>query len=832
MKIHEYQGKEILKKYGVPVPRAIPAFSVAEAVQAAQALGGSVWVVKAQIHAGGRGKGGGVKVAKSMEELTQFATDILGMQLVTHQTGPVGQKVRRLLIEEGADIKKEYYLGMVVDRGTQKICIMASSEGGMDIEEVAEKTPELIHKLFISPSEGLSAAQCDDLMRKIGVPEASIEGARVALQGLYKAFWETDAALAEINPLVLTGNGSIVALDAKMDFDANALYRHPELVEMRDLDEEDPAEIEASKFDLAYISLDGNIGCLVNGAGLAMATMDTIKLYGGEPANFLDVGGGATAEKVTEAFKIMLKNPELKAILVNIFGGIMRCDVIAEGVITAAKQVQLQVPLVVRMKGTNDVLGKKMLAESGLPIISADTMAEAAEQVVAATRGTGISGMVAGVGAAAAGAVAAVAAGADSVIDRAEKALDGTIVETAYDAVIDGAEKLVDGIGGVVGSAAGAITGLGDSAAAAYDGVVDGAEKVIGGVGGAVVDAVGVVGDVAGSVVDTASETLGNIGDGVAAVGAGAVAAGATALGLAGKGADKAAGGVAGVLKRFWWLPLLAAAGYFLVDHFKAKDAVQPAPTAVTAPVASEQPAPKVESKTSFGTWALGLVSAGRYELSGKVADAATKDAMLAAAKKAFGDANVADKLTVDASASAIGFKGDWNQLFDLFKGKGVTLSADGNNMMVMGEVADAAAKTAMMEQVKALLPDAALTDHLMVKGATASEGAKLLHVAFATGSAVVPAASHTELNALAADLKAQKTKGEVSGHTDNQGDATQNAALSEARAKAVVDYLVKQGVAADALTAKGYGNTKPIASDAAAEGRARNRRVEFSAAN
>jgi succinyl-CoA synthetase beta subunit len=387
MKIHEYQGKELLKRYGVRVPRGIPCFSVDEAVRAAEALGGPVWVVKAQIHAGGRGKGGGVKVAKSMDEVREHAGRILGMQLVTHQTGPAGQKVRRLLIEEGADIRKELYVGLVVDRVTQKVTVMASSEGGMDIEEVAEKTPELIHKVTIEPSTGLTDAQADDLSRKIGVPEASVPQARAILQGLCKAFWDTDASLAEINPLILTGKGEVIALDAKLNFDSNALFRHPEIVELRDLDEEDPAEIEASKFDLAYIQLDGNIGCLVNGAGLAMATMDTIKLFGGEPANFLDVGGGATAEKVTEAFKIMLRNPELKAILVNIFGGIMKCDTIAQGVITASRAVGLKVPLVVRMKGTNEDLGKKLLAESGLPIISADSMAEAAEKVVAAAKG-------------------------------------------------------------------------------------------------------------------------------------------------------------------------------------------------------------------------------------------------------------------------------------------------------------------------------------------------------------------------------------------------------------------------------------------------------------
>lgn len=386
MKIHEYQGKEILKKYGVAVPTGYPCFSVDEAIAAAEKLGGPVWVVKAQIHAGGRGKGGGVKVAKSMDEVKTYANQILGMQLITHQTGPEGQKVSRLLVEEGADIKKEYYVGIVVDRVTQRVCIMASSEGGMEIEEVAEKTPELIHKVYVDPVAGLSDAEADELAAKIGVPAASVAKARVIFQALYKAFWDTDASLAEINPLILTGSGDIVALDAKINFDSNALYRHPDVVGMRDLAEEDPAEIEASKFDLSYISLDGNIGCLVNGAGLAMATMDTIKLFGGEPANFLDVGGGATTEKVTEAFKIMLKNPNLKAILVNIFGGIMRCDVIAEGVVAASKAVGLTVPLVVRMKGTNEDLGKKILADSGLPIIAANTMGEAAQKVVAATK--------------------------------------------------------------------------------------------------------------------------------------------------------------------------------------------------------------------------------------------------------------------------------------------------------------------------------------------------------------------------------------------------------------------------------------------------------------
>jgi len=386
MKIHEYQGKEILRQFNVPVPNGVSALTVDEAVEAAKKLGGPVWVVKAQIHAGGRGKGGGVKVAKSLDEVKTYASQILGMQLKTHQTGPEGQKVRRLLIEDGADIKKEYYVGILTDRATQSVVVMASSEGGMDIEEVAASTPEKIIKVFANPLVGLTDADAAKLAQGIGVPEASQAQAKAVLQSLYKVYMDTDASLVEINPLILEGNGNIKALDAKFNFDSNALFRHPEIVAYRDLDEEDPAEVEASKFDLAYISLDGNIGCLVNVAGLAMATMDTIKLFGGEPANFLDVGGGATAEKVTEAFKIMLKNKDVKAILVNIFGGIMKCDVIADGVITACKAVNLSVPLVVRMKGTNEELGKKMLAESGLPIISADTMAEAATKAVAAVK--------------------------------------------------------------------------------------------------------------------------------------------------------------------------------------------------------------------------------------------------------------------------------------------------------------------------------------------------------------------------------------------------------------------------------------------------------------
>jgi len=387
MKIHEYQAKEILRKYGVPTPRGVPCFSVDEAVHAARELGGPIWVVKAQIHAGGRGKGGGVKLARSLEEVKALASQILGMRLVTHQTGPEGQKVRRLLIEEGADIKKEYYLGMVVDRDTQRACLMGSPEGGVDIEEVAAKHPERIHKVFVDPATGLQDAEADGLARKLGLAETSVPEARTLLQELYRAFWETDASLVEINPLIVTGAGRVVALDAKMTFDDNALFRHPEIVAMRDLDEEDPAEVEASKYDLSYIQLEGDIGCLVNGAGLAMATMDIIKFYDGRPANFLDVGGGATTEKVTEAFKIMLRSPDLRAVLVNIFGGIMKCDVIATALVAAAKVVSLRVPLVVRLEGTNVELGKRILGESGLPIIAAANMADAAQKVVAAAKG-------------------------------------------------------------------------------------------------------------------------------------------------------------------------------------------------------------------------------------------------------------------------------------------------------------------------------------------------------------------------------------------------------------------------------------------------------------
>jgi succinyl-CoA synthetase beta subunit len=386
MKIHEYQAKQILRGFGVNTPRGIGCFSVEEAVEAARKLGGSVWAVKAQIHAGGRGKGGGVKVARSLDEVKQFAEKILGMTLVTHQTGVRGQVVRRLLVEQGIDTRREFYIGLVVDRSSRRVCLMASSEGGMDIEEVAARNPEKIHKVLIDPIAGLTVRDAGDVARKIGIAESAAEEAQVLLQGLYQAYDSTDASLVEVNPLILTAEGHVVALDAKMSFDDNALFRHPDIADLRDLDEEDPAEIEASQHGLSYISLDGNIGCLVNGAGLAMATMDIIKLYGGNPANFLDVGGGATAEKVAEAFKLMLRNPKLQAILINIFGGIMKCDVIAEGVVAAVRELKLNVPLVVRLEGTHADLGKKILGESGLRITSAGNMADAAEKAVIAAQ--------------------------------------------------------------------------------------------------------------------------------------------------------------------------------------------------------------------------------------------------------------------------------------------------------------------------------------------------------------------------------------------------------------------------------------------------------------
>jgi len=386
MNIHEYQAKRLLAEFGVAVPNGKVAYTAPEAEAVAKELGGSVWVVKAQIHAGGRGKGGGVKVVKSIEDVRDSANEMLGMQLITHQTGAAGKEVKRVYIEEGCDIRRELYLSFLIDRATSRITVMASTEGGMDIEEVAEKTPEKILRASIDPAIGMQAFHARQLAFGLGLEGKQVGSAVKLFLGMYKAFNALDASLVEINPLVVTGDGAVMALDAKMNFDDNALFRQKDVAELRDEDEEDPAELEATRHDLNYIKLDGNIGCMVNGAGLAMATMDIIKLFGGDPANFLDVGGGATKERVTTAFKLILSDANVEGILVNIFGGIMRCDVIADGVVAAAREVSLNVPLVVRLEGTNVELGKKILAESGLPIVSADDLGDAAEKIVQAVK--------------------------------------------------------------------------------------------------------------------------------------------------------------------------------------------------------------------------------------------------------------------------------------------------------------------------------------------------------------------------------------------------------------------------------------------------------------
>jgi succinyl-CoA synthetase beta subunit len=386
MKIHEYQGKELFRKYGVTVPRGIPAFSVEEAVAAAEKLGGPIWVVKAQIHAGGRGKAGGVKLARSVEQVRQIASEMLGMTLVTIQTTAEGQKVSRLYIEDGCDIARELYLSLILDRESSRVVFMASTEGGMDIEKVAHDTPEKIFRLDVDPLTGLTGFQARRIAFALGLEGKSVNASVKFMQGLYRLFVDLDCSIVEINPLVVTGSGDVIALDSKINFDSNGLFRHPELQDYRDLAEEDPSEIEASKWDLSYVNLDGNIGCMVNGAGLAMATMDIIKYFGGEPANFLDVGGGATQEKVSAAFRIITADPKVQGIFVNIFGGIMKCDVIANGVIAAARELGLKVPLVVRLEGTNVELGKKILAESGLAVIPADNMADGARKIIEATR--------------------------------------------------------------------------------------------------------------------------------------------------------------------------------------------------------------------------------------------------------------------------------------------------------------------------------------------------------------------------------------------------------------------------------------------------------------
>lgn len=386
MNIHEYQAKQVLGKYGVPVPKGQVAYTPAEAVAAAQGLGGNLWVVKAQIHAGGRGKGGGVKLARSLDEVENLSKEMIGMTLVTHQTGAEGRLVKRVYIEEGSDIKKELYLSLVVDRASSWVTFIASTEGGMDIEEVAHNTPEKIFKLAVDPASGIFPFHARKMAFALDLPKELFGKFEQFINAIYAAFIDTDASQVEINPLVITGSGDLIALDAKFNFDENALYRHPDIHDLRDPDEEDPMELKAAKFGLSYVKMDGSIGCMVNGAGLAMATMDIIQLYGSAPANFLDVGGGATKEKVGEAFKLILSDPNVEGILVNIFGGIMRCDIIAEGIITAAREVNLHVPLVVRLEGTNVELGKKMLASSGLAITPADNLADAAEKIVNAVK--------------------------------------------------------------------------------------------------------------------------------------------------------------------------------------------------------------------------------------------------------------------------------------------------------------------------------------------------------------------------------------------------------------------------------------------------------------
>jgi succinyl-CoA synthetase beta subunit len=840
MKIHEYQGKDILRTFGIPVPRGIPAFTVQEAVEAAQKLGGPVWVVKAQIHAGGRGKGGGVKLARSIEEVKKLSGEILGMQLKTAQTGPEGQKVRRLFIEDGADIKKELYVSVVTDRATQKVAFMASSEGGMDIEAVAHDTPEKIITVFVDPSVGLTAEQGKKLSDGMTVPAASTAACIDVLQKLYKCYMETDSALVEINPLIVEGNGGIKALDAKFNFDSNALFRHPEIVALRDLDEEDPAEIEASKFDLAYISLDGNIGCLVNGAGLAMATMDTIKLYGAEPANFLDVGGGATPEKVTEAFKIMLKNPKVKAIMVNIFGGIMKCDTIATGIITACKATNLSVPLVVRMKGTNEDLGKKMLAESGLPIISADSMAEAAQKVVEATK-------------------KATAANAGAMADKGVQGVSG-VGAAATAAVGAGAAAVTNAVAGAI-SNAGAALGTG---AGAVTGAVTGSVNTA--VAGA---ATAVTGAVAGGVDAGKAAISGALGSGAAGVAAaGALAAGALKGGAADLGANAAAGAkavgaqISGAADKLavppaalaaakggipWWVwaVLAAIAAFFLLRSCgggKTETAPVAAPNApVTAPAVTPAAAPAPAATAALGNWSAKTVD-GKLVLEGAVKDQAAKDALLAAAKTSFGDANVLDKLTLDPSLAASSGQAKWGDVFGLLKanptaamacnGDKVEFSGDTSGLDAgkLGALLGAGAKVNVAAAPTAA--PAASANAAPANAAVCNDKALAADVKFVTGGSAVAAESSAVLQSMAGNLKGcTALKLEIGGHTDNVGKPEGNLKLSQARAESVMAVLVKAGVEAGRISAKGYGDTKPAADNASVEGRQKNRRVEFTAA-
>ncbi len=835
MNIHEYQGKEILRKYGVPTPHGMACFTVDEAVRAAQDLGGNVWVVKAQIHAGGRGKGGGVKVAKTLEQVRLYANQILGMQLKTHQTGPAGQKVRRLLVEEGADIKQELYIGMVVDRATQRVCLMASSEGGMDIEEVAHNTPEKIHKVFIDPVLGLRDSEADDVSRKIGVPEWGIAQSRSILQGLYKAFDETDASLAEINPMVTTGDNRVVALDAKFNFDSNALFRHPEIVALRDLDEEDPAEVEASKFDLAYISLDGNIGCLVNGAGLAMATMDTIKLYGGEPANFLDVGGGATTEKVTEAFKIMLKNPNLKAILVNIFGGIMKCDTIANGVVSAAKEVKLKVPLVVRMKGTNEELGKQILRDSGLPIIGADNMGDAAEKVVQAAKDYDNQKVVAAAAVEresdqprARRAPSAARGGSNAIEADAESPKPGDEwYEPRYSATKPPMPMwpLFLGLATAIGLGAwGVKKFLFDEQApqAAQVQPIKGAAKA-----------------------------------------ATADASGALSLGNWAIGSDGVIATLAGTFKEARTRDIALDA---LRRNFGAEKVVDRTAIDFGANVVEF-----TDTKwDEIASWTraypgMTLTAAGLgLRAEGEAPTAILQAEVLSKARTLFPAVNVSDLThivgqaapVVPVAVAAVAAAGA------AAKAAAVTVVAPppAPTPVPIAAPVPTAAPTKMAEAPKptpaptaaptpaptpkptaaptpaptaapAPKPTAAPVAVAAEKPATvASKGKKprAVEVLFSMSSTAIREGHTRDLDKLSDYLKSSGAKGEISGHTDNRGNAESNLKLSQGRAESVVKYLVSRGVASAQLSAKGYGQSAPITQNDSVMARQKNRRIEF----
>jgi succinyl-CoA synthetase beta subunit len=843
--IHEYQGKEILRKYGVPTPHGMACFTVDEAVRAAQDLGGNVWVVKAQIHAGGRGKGGGVKVAKTLEQVRLYANQILGMQLKTKQTSPEGQKVRRLLVEEGADIKQELYVGMVVDRATQRVCLMASSEGGMDIEEVAHNTPEKIHRVFIDPVLGLRDSEADDVCRKIGVPEWGISQGRSILQGLYKAFDETDASLAEINPMITTGDNRVVALDAKFNFDSNALFRHPEIVALRDLDEEDPAEVEASKFDLAYISLDGNIGCLVNGAGLAMATMDTIKLYGGEPANFLDVGGGATTEKVTEAFKIMLKNPNLKAILVNIFGGIMKCDTIANGVVSAAKEVKLKVPLVVRMKGTNEELGKQILRDSGLPIIAADNMGDAAEKVVQAAKDYDNQKVVAAAASAreadvprARRAPAGAARGGSNAIDAdAENPKPGDEwYEPRYAATKPAMPMWIPflGLAAVIGIGSWVVKKFlfdEQTPVVAQVQPIKGAAKAAD-AGGALslgnwaVGSDGVIATLAGSFKDArtrdiALDSLRRTFGADKVVDRSTIDFSANVVEFTDSKWDE----ISGWTRAFPGMTLTAA-GLGVRAEGEAPTAIlqaevlSKARTLFPAVNVSDlthivgQPAPVAAAAATAVAAAGAAAKAALPATTPATAPTPTPAPIAAPAPVKMAEAPKPTPAPTAAPTPAP---------------TPAPTAAPTPAPTPKPTPAPTAAPTPKPTAAPAPAPTAAPA--IAEKPAKMVQGAKkprAVEVLFSMSSTAIRPGHTKDLDKLAGYLKSSGAKGEISGHTDNRGNAESNLSLSQGRAESVVKYLVSQGVSAGQLTAKGYGQTKPVTQNESVMARQKNRRIEF----